>query len=515
MTLYLKYRPQTIDELDLENVRSALTNIVESGNIPHAFLFSGPKGTGKTSAARIMAKIINCEAKVKPCNKCDQCISIMKGSNLDVIELDAASNRGIDDIRNLKENILLAPFKARKKIYIIDEAHMLTTEASNAFLKTLEEPPAHVIFILATTNPEKLPSTVISRLTKVNFTKATPNDVVRQLGRVVKGEGLKISDVAILKIGQNAEGSFRDAVKILESLSLSGKKISDEDVERFLQDNPDNAKLFFDLLEKNDSSKLLSVIEDLSSKGVNVKNFTTQLIATIHLSLLAKNNLGEDTLPAFSPSSLIILYELLSESLSNMSISPMEQLPLEVAVLKFLNPSATVTRPDGETPLIEEETVEVVTEKKQQSKPYDDKVNEKEKVAEIKPKVEKKMTVENVKKDFDNKVWQQILPAVRLKNASIEGLLRAAEGLTFNKNTLTIGVFYQFHKEKLETPSNKKILEDVVGEVMGQKGVSINFILTERKFVPRREYPSKPDVTPVAKKADADIISAAKEIFGT
>src|SRR5260221_3257151 len=199
MTLYLKYRPQIIDELDLTQVRDTLKKIIASGEIPHGFLFSGPKGTGKTSSARILAKVINCEnlpAGGEPCNNCEACLSIIKGTNIDVIELDAASNRGIDDVRSLKETIMLAPSASKKKGYIIDEAHMLTTEAANALLKTLEEPPAHVIFILATTNPEKLPGTVRSRLVNVAFQKASHEEIKRQISRVAKGEKLKIEETA-------------------------------------------------------------------------------------------------------------------------------------------------------------------------------------------------------------------------------------------------------------------------------------------------------------------------------
>ena len=164
MTLYLKYRPKNLDEIDLRDVAESLKKIVSKKTFPHAFLFAGPKGTGKTSAARILAKILNCEdlQSSEPCNRCSQCISIDKGSNLDVIEMDAASHRGIDDIRNLKDAVNLAPVTAKKKVYIIDEAHMLTTEASNALLKTLEEPPDHVVFILATTNSEKLIDSKVS-----------------------------------------------------------------------------------------------------------------------------------------------------------------------------------------------------------------------------------------------------------------------------------------------------------------------------------------------------------------
>src|SRR3989344_3187949 len=229
MTYYLKYRSQTLDQLDLEKVRDQLQKIVSSGRVPHALLFSGPRGSGKTSAARILAKVVNCEIRDKdkdkdkqsltlrdkqsltlrdkqsltlrdkqsltlrdkePCNKCGSCVAITKGSSLDVIEIDAASNRGVDDIRTLRETVKLSPISARMKVYIIDEAHMLTTEASNALLKTLEEPPAHAMFILATTAPEKLLDTIRSRSTLINFYKGTVPEVIRSLKRVVKGEKL-------------------------------------------------------------------------------------------------------------------------------------------------------------------------------------------------------------------------------------------------------------------------------------------------------------------------------------
>src|SRR3990167_2836421 len=239
MTFYLKYRPQKIAELDLQKVRENLARILGSGNTPHAFLFSGPRGAGKTSAARIVAKAINCEHNNPspitrhpspigdPCNECATCVAITNGSSLDVIEIDAASNRGVDDIRSLREGVKLATAGAKKKVYIIDEAHMLTNEASNALLKTLEEPPAHVTFILATTNPEKLIETIRSRATNIAFRKANDEEVITSLGRIVKGEKIKIGKGELALVAKAADGSFRDGAKLLEQLTSEQRKFDE------------------------------------------------------------------------------------------------------------------------------------------------------------------------------------------------------------------------------------------------------------------------------------------------
>src|SRR3972149_7073896 len=211
MTFYLKYRPKSLEELDSEPVRQSLSKIAASGRIPHALLFSGPKGIGKTSAARILAKILNCEHPPKKgvsCNRCLSCTSIAQGSNIDVIELDAASHRGIEDVRSLRDAVGLSTAKAPNKVYIIDEAHMLTTEASNALLKTLEEPPGHVYFILATTNPEKLVDTIRSRTVSIPFKKASTQELVRSLEKVAKGEKLKVDKETLEVIAKASDGSF-------------------------------------------------------------------------------------------------------------------------------------------------------------------------------------------------------------------------------------------------------------------------------------------------------------------
>lgn len=318
MTYYLKYRPQTIEDLDILSVRESLTNIVNSGEIPHALLFAGSKGTGKTSTARILAKIINCTDRKgsEPCNKCHSCLSITNGSNMDVIEMDAASNRGIDDIRVLRDAVKLAPSGSKAKIYIIDEAHMLTTEASNALLKTLEEPPSHVYFILATTNPEKLIDTIRSRASLIHFTKATVDEIKRSLQRIVASEKLKIKDDQLEIIIKQARGSFRDAVKILEQYS------KDESV--LQKQSTFNAEKLAELIISKDADKALSEVTSAIKSGLSVENITMELLTVLQAKLLDQKT-----------DDLIKLIGLILSVQEYNKVSPIEELPLELAIIKY------------------------------------------------------------------------------------------------------------------------------------------------------------------------------------
>lgn len=487
MTLYLKYRPQKIEELDLENVRNHLKKIVSSKNIPHAFLFSGPKGAGKTSAARILAKIVNCKALGKdgePCNKCDSCTEIEKGRNLDVVEIDAASNRGIDDVRALKENIMLAPNSSEKKVYILDEAHMLTTEAANAFLKTLEEPPDHVIFILATTDPQKLPETVRSRLVNVNFRKATSDEIARQITRVAAGEKVKISGDAIKKISKSADGSFRDAVKIFEQLITQvGNSIDLDSVNKYLMSGSVfKASDFLDLIKKGDQNLILSQINKFSDDGLPMRNLLDSLIEEVRTKILEPK--------------MVQLIELLIEAKSRMRDSSIDQLPLEIAVVKFCEAISNGNKTAKETEIQENPAPDISP--RSETKSPEQTVNQKKENVDLDLK---NMT------SLDAELWKQILVATKNKNTTIEALLRAAEPVGVNDSVLKLGVYYKFHKERLEDSQNKMLLEEVVSKILGTN-VNIVYELTEKKFTP---IPDKPLTT----TDDKDIISAAKEIFGS
>ena len=501
-TLYLKYRPQTLDELDSEFVRESLKKIVFSGKIPHSILFAGPKGTGKTSAARILAKILNCESasqkirgggRAEPCGKCEQCVSISNDSNLDVIEMDAASHRGIDDVRILRDAVKLAPAKALNKIYIIDEVHMLTTEAENALLKILEEPPIHVYFILATTNPEKLIETIKSRTTNIIFKKATEGEIVRSLSRVIKGEKINVDDEVLYLIAKAASGSFRDAVKFLEQLLIGNKKLSKEIVQEFLyQRKAFNPQTLVESLINKETKKCLQEISEAISSGVTVGNIYLAILESLREELLAQVGIGEKKILNVNKNELVKLIKLLGRSSRDLSDSPIEELSIEVAIIEWC---------EGGKVRENEEVIEKTLPQKLSVAPTIPKID----FSEKKPSPSLK--------SIDDELWRKILVAVRPINTSIEALLRAARPIAFDGKTLTLGVFYKFHKERLEDFQHRRILEGVAGQILGAE-VSVVCTLTEP---PVRKIENKPEEKKeelvLTEGEDPDIIKVAKEIF--
>jgi DNA polymerase-3 subunit gamma/tau len=349
---YLKYRPQTIADLDNKNIAEKISTILNNGtdSIPHAFLFTGQKGTGKTSTARIIAKAINCENNIfakkgtdfEPCNKCSNCLSITSGNNVDVIEIDAASNRKIDEIRDLISKIKYAPINSRYKIYIIDEVHMLTNESFNALLKTLEEPPKNTIFILATTELEKLPKTVISRCINFNFGKANQNEILAMFNRILKNEKVIIQNDVLEFIAQHADNSFRDATKILEEVLIDSKnkeEITIEDVKKILGILNEKNNLL-KIMENNSSENLKNAfefIENYESKAGNFKALIENILNTLHQLLLKKAGMeiSLDEEYNFSLKQISILIKLFTEAFNGLKYSANEALVLEVAIAEY------------------------------------------------------------------------------------------------------------------------------------------------------------------------------------
>src|SRR3989338_3186051 len=295
VSLYRKYRSQNFDDLVGQTVIvQTLKNAIKSNRLAHAYLFSGPRGTGKTSTARILAKALNCKdgPTPNPCGQCDNCVKIRTGHSVDVIEIDAASNRGIDEIRELRERVRYAPMEGRYKVYIIDEVHMLTQEAFNALLKTLEEPPAHVVFILCTTESQKLPATIISRCLQINFRSAGEEELVRSFRRIISGEKLNVDKDALKIIADLSDGSFRDGSKILQELSAKAgnKPINGPFVLKNFKTVAVSLKIpeLLRRLEEKDAKKALGLINVIVAEGSDMKYFLEELIEKLHEELLLK-----------------------------------------------------------------------------------------------------------------------------------------------------------------------------------------------------------------------------------
>jgi DNA polymerase-3 subunit gamma/tau len=481
MVFYRKYRPQKIEELDNEEIRQNLYSIFQKGGFAHAFLFTGPKGLGKTSAARIIAKVLNCEKhkdlkgqraekEIEPCNKCDQCLSITAGNNLDVLEIDGASNRGIDEIRDLKEKINLAPFKAQKKIYIIDEVHMLTTEAFNALLKTLEEPPSHAVFILCTTEPHKVPATIASRCFKVNFTRATDDELVRSMQRIIKAEEINADKEALLEIAKIADGSFRDATKILEEVAaFAGKKAVTADLvnEKFnTLGISENLSAILESLVQKDSKKGLLICKELVKQGMDFKFFIEQLIERLHLMLLQEVGVekGEKQVP-FSLLEIEKLFEILTTAYQETKNAVISQMPLELAILKWGEKKDDIPSSEAisEVRPVEDSSGHAVPQIKISGTNEDNSVPTPMDSNALKEGLFHPDA--NLKVSFFNK----LIDKVKLQNHLVAGVLRGCSAGEIENGKLNIIAKSKFHKEKLEEVKTMKLLEECADKLLGDK----------------------------------------------
>lgn len=436
MNLYLKYRPRKIEELDLASVRRALLEIVKANKMSHAYLLTGPRGSGKTSTARVLARLVNCEKNEKrlgePCNECPACTSILSGSALDVIEIDAASNRGIDDIRELKEKIRLAPAVLRTKVYIIDEVHMLTTEAFNALLKTLEEPPSHSLFILCTTETHKVPETIVSRCTRMAFTKATPEEMVRSFTRVLTGEGAVIDGEGLSYLAGAVDGSFRDGVKILDQLVSAGRVVNLANLQEVHQGLAGfDPEPFARALVDKKGREALSIFRELNQAGLEMVFFLTATMRVLRDAIVAPYT-GERITQLEAPVETAELVYKIDETLRRATQSPVQTILVEMMIVDWCG---------------EGEGGEGTKDKEQPP--------QEAKKSEPMPAVD------------GGEIWQKITGGVGEGNYALGTLLSKARPGKIRGNELTIYVEYDFHRQQLMSGKMRAKFEELVTLAVG------------------------------------------------
>ncbi|MFO7997173.1 MAG: DNA polymerase III subunit gamma/tau [Dehalococcoidia bacterium] len=508
---YRKWRPQTLSEvLGQEPVTQTLSHAVESGKIAHAYLFCGPRGTGKTSMARILAKAVNCpdQAGGEPCNACAMCQAIVEGRALDVIEIDAASNRGIDEIRSLREKANYAPSLARYKVYIIDEVHMLTEAACNALLKTLEEPPGHVIFVLATTEAHKVIATIVSRCQRFNFRRLGQTEIMDKLKLICQKEGIQIEPDSLRLIARAATGSLRDAENILQQMiAYYGNHIELDRVQAELGISWDSrVRRLAQCVVNKDVAAGLRVINSLNSDGVDLRQFNLGLVEYLRGLLLAKSRCeealditGEDLAELESLATKATLDYLLKAVRSFSSIDLRSDnysaLPLELALLDCaLSPCAgqeqvTATEPSrpparrtcspydssrretsaGEPKPVAAGGSETAGITETTGFPEETGIDEAPDADMMGAEVPGK----GISQDFDHLRgrWKEFIRSLRGEGSSgnLDAFLRSAcDPVALEDDTLVLGFYYSFHKEKIEDAKYRYLVEKKLEEVFGR-----------------------------------------------
>jgi DNA polymerase-3 subunit gamma/tau len=469
LALYRAWRPQRFEEVvGQEKTVTALRNAIKEGRLTHAYLFSGPRGTGKTSIAKIIAKAVNCEniEEGEPCNACSSCTDINNGNFMDVIEIDAASNRGIDEIRDLREKVRVLPAQGKKKVYIIDEVHMLTTEAFNALLKTLEEPPDSVIFILATTEPQKIPDTIRSRCQSYTFRRLTGPEILERLQQVAASDGIDLDKEAGQLIARRANGGLRDALSTLDQIySYKGKTIKKEDVLDVLG----LVDEFFlaHLLEKVMEQDTAGIIEMLSAalgEGKEAQQLARESALYLR-DLLLYMVMGEETdflvvTAAAKPlleeqkskidrNQLLQALRLMMDTADKLRFSEGNRFILEVAFLQMAQ--------------IFNHTTSSVQPAQQETKPTRVQAGRK-----------------GAKPDAREILWNHLLAGVKEKKIPTHALLCQGKLLGARDDVLYIGYKkgYRFHKERMEEKENRELLEGVARDIL-KRNVEIEFVFLD------------------------------------
>ena len=494
MVFYRKYRPQKFaDIVGQEHVTQTLSNALANLCFGHAYLFAGPKGSGKTTIARILAKALNCTGRklakdsFEPCNRCLSCKEITLGKSLDLIEIDAASNRGIDEARAIREKIRFAPTSSVYKVYIIDEVHMLTKEAFNAFLKTLEEPPKHAIFIMATTEPQKVLPTILSRVQRFDFHKATAEEIKKLLDKISRQENIKIDEDSIKLLAQLSFGSYRDALSLLEQVSsfrqTAASKITLEQVQTILGLAQEKSIFdFLELLSEKNRQKIFKLLDQLHWQGIDFENFTLKTIELLRKIALFK--IGQDQLfdltkeqqqqakelaPKFSLDELYHFIGKFSESIPKIKAAHLPTLPLEMIVFEMTLAS------DVQLPAVEEKKEETAIKASGSQKPQ-------------------------AKKQFSSNLWPRIIQEARSYNNSLAALLRDAAIAGEKEGTIILAFKFKFHAEMVSGKKNTQMVEEIIAKITGSQ-YKVSCIVDPALVIKKPLDP------------DEELLNGAKEVF--
>jgi len=536
-----KWRPQDFDQIvGQEHITTTLKNAISMNRLHHAYLFTGPRGIGKTSTARIFSKALNCEKgpSAKPCNACVSCNEITQGASMDVIEIDGASNRGIDEIRNLRETVKFSPSKGRYKIYIIDEVHMLTTEAFNALLKTLEEPPMHVKFIFATTEPHKVPATILSRCHRFDFRRIQTKDIISKLREVSSHENLDIDEDAFLYIAKAADGSMRDAESMLDQIASFAKaRVQLKDViESLGMIDQDILFRSADLVIQKDTRSSIHLVDDLLNSGKDVKQFLLELLEHFRNIMIVKSgvlsedviNLPKDAIErvkkqsdSLSQPDVFYIINIISNGLKMIKQLLPERIVLELTMIKLTSRDSIYSIEEILSKLPEISQVKETPAVSPAA--YTAPAPVKPKPEIIKPQNNPR-TVEQVREELPTKAsveigrvmdaWPILVKAMAVKKMSISTYLAEGEPEAVNGNMIIIGFPRElnFHREVLEEKYNREAVEQALSQIM-DANVKISFIATDKK-VKTPEPDARPGIIKEELKNKEPAIDSALNIFG-
>ena len=538
--LYLRYRPQTFEEIvGQHHVAETLRNALRQQRIGHAYLFTGPRGTGKTSTARILAKAVNCLAEdvnARPDNRCSICTAINQGRLMDLIEIDAASNTSVDDVRALIEKVAFAPSEARYKVYVIDEVHMLSTSAFNALLKTLEEPPAHVIFILATTEPHKIPATILSRCQRFDFHRISTRQISQHLAEIAQKEGLTITPEALGIIARSATGSMRDAISLLDQVAAYGHTDIDELLVQEVLGMVSGLAIseFVDALAGGDPAEVLARLHELIDKGIELSQFVSQLIDQLRTLLLL--NVGKDPslvdLPdsllaqaqaqakRFTASQLIHTIRALTEAAQALKTPFAGYLPVELALLDALHVGESLEQPKASAPasspspkVTAPSPGPATTPSAPARPPASSPPRQAPRYSRgASPPPESTPTASGELAD----VWKQLLRAIRRVDPKLQALLRSGEPLALQKDRFFIRFRYEFHRNQVKAGLDhlNQSLSQIVGRPMSVVILSPDDPIPESNPNPDPNPNPNPDPIPQPRLVDHPVVQRALDHWG-